>query len=223
MQYISPIPLLLYKKANFSNITEAYLSKVQKELLVELELEGGLSVDGQPLSKDDVISVIEGLREPNVLLFHRWIYQSSHLHNVLRNRETSQYDQLFDPSLTYHEAFSEFKRFISPYLAQPLGKVLHQAVLKRDFPKARELSTLVCMIDVAHVDQAFGKLKTALEDIDSEIEAISKNTTTFFPSRFAYATVDFIDFLNALRIRASSKPAARRSGKAFIVTTGLLV
>jgi hypothetical protein len=200
MQYKSPIPLILHTGVNMKNIHVASLNKIQKNLLIELELseEKSLRIDGQDLTKDDIISIFDDLKDGKIMQFHQWIYDNPYLRKFIQYGEISNNDGFFDLSLSYHYNFRDFKTFVSPYLAPPLAKAVNRAFLKRQFGEAQQLMVCHHLIADAHFDEAFGRLRSSIKELAGEIRQAEQNIKTFQRSQFTYISRAFIDFLNAL-------------------------
>jgi hypothetical protein len=200
MQYKSPIPLLQYAGVDTKDISVAGLNKIQKGLLIELDLseEKTLCINGDDLTKDDILSIFDDLKDDKVMQYHQWIYDSPYLLKLIQYDEVSADDGFFDLSLSYHYNFSDFKTFVSPYLSQPLAKAINRAFLKRRFKEAQELMVVHYLISDPYFDVAFGKLRSSLKALADEIHQTEQNIRTFKRSRFTFITPPFIDFLNAL-------------------------
>jgi hypothetical protein len=200
MHYKSPIPLLRHAGVDTKTTIVTELSKIKKGLLIELELseEKTLRIDGQDLTKDDIISIFDDLKDDKTMQFHQWIYDSPYLLKLMQYGEISGDDEFFDLALTYHDDFRDFKAFVSPYLAPSLAKAITRAFVKRKFKEAQELMIFHYLIADAYFDEAFGRLRNSLKTLADAIMETAPDARTFQQSQFAFVTPAFIDFLNAL-------------------------
>jgi hypothetical protein len=200
MQYRSPIPVLQYAGAPQEQPDINALLRIQKRLLIELDHggTGSLQVGTQSLTKDDILTLIEDLKQQQSYVFHQWIYDNPRLLALLENGTTPGVGLLYDRNLSYRAEFKQFKVFISPYLVQPVGKGLNQAVLKRDFTTARAFLSARNLLDAAFFDETFGKVGHSLKSIADEMKRTERKEIAFVPDHYSFVDGSFIDFLNDL-------------------------
>lgn len=208
MQYKSPVPLLRYAGIDIKNIHVAQLNKAQKELLTELDISENKSllIEGDELTKDDIISIFDDVKDRQVLQFHQWIHDSPKLLKLIRDGEVDVGKKgiFFDPSWRYHRDFDAFKEFVSPYLAQPLAKAIDQAFRTRKLKEAELIMAERYLVSDLYFDETFGRLSRSLNTLAKEIKACEQGSTSLQRLHFEYIKRAFIDFLNALPEQLSS-------------------
>jgi len=200
MEYKSPIPLLRYANVDIGSVSNDALLKAQKRLLVELDLSGtnSLAIGQQSFTKDDILTLIESARETQFIRFHEWIHENPSLLKLISDGRADDSRILFSGKLRANPAFDSFRSFISPFLAQPLGKAIHQAFLKREFVKVDKLLQGADLIISAYYDETFTKLKHAIQALASEIKQMQTDASRFNPSHFDFVDTSFIRVLNNL-------------------------
>jgi hypothetical protein len=200
MQYRSPIPVLQYAGALQEQPDLNGLLRIQKRLLIELDHggTGSLQIGAQSLTKDDILTLIEDLKQQQSFLFHQWIHDNPRLLALLEKGTSPGIGLLYDRNLSYRAEFKQFKTFVSPYLVQPVGKGLNQAVLKRDFTTARAFLSARHLLEPTFFDETFGKVGHSLKSIADEIKRTERKEITFVESHFGFVDGSFIDFLNDL-------------------------
>lgn len=208
MQYKSPVPLLRYAGIHIKAIQVAQLNKAQKALLTELEISEtkSLHIEGDELTKDDIISIFDDLKDKQVLQFHQWIYDSPKLLGLIRDEDVGigKKGIFFDPSWRYHGDFDAFREFVSPYLAQPLAKAIDRAFRERKLKEAELLMAEHYLISDLYFDETFGRISRSLNTLAKEIKACEPGSTLLQRLHFDYIKRAFIDFLNALPEQLSS-------------------
>ncbi|MBT1698101.1 hypothetical protein KK083_14505 [Fulvivirgaceae bacterium PWU4] len=208
MQYKSPIPLLRYAGIDIRNIDVAQLNKAKKALLTELDISENKSllVDGDELTKDDIISIFDDVKDQQVLQFHQWIHNSPRLLKLIRDGEVDAGKKgiFFDSSWRYHRDFDAFREFVSPYLAQPLAKAIDRAFRARKLKEAELIMAEHYLISDFYFDETFGRLNRSLNTLAKEIKACEPGSTSLQRLHFEYIKRAFIDFLNALPEQLSS-------------------
>lgn len=200
MQYRSPIPVLQYAGALQEQPDLNGLLRIQKRLLIELDHggTGSLHIGTHALTKDDILTLIEGLKQQQSFLFHQWIYDNPRLLALLEHGTVPGVGPLYDRMLSYRAEFKEFKIFLSPYLVQPVGKGVNQAFLKRDFATARAFLSARHLLESTFFDDAFGKLGHSLKSMADEIKRTERKEINFVRSHYDFVDGAFIDFLNDL-------------------------
>lgn len=159
---------------------------------------GSLQVGTQSLTKDDILTLIEDLKQQQSYVFHQWIHDNPRLLALLEKGTAPGVGLLYDRNLSYRAEFKQFKVFVSPYLVQPVGKGLNQAVLKRDFTTARAFLSARNLLDAAFFDETFGKVGHSLKSIADEIKRTERKEINFVASHYSFVDGAFIDFLNDL-------------------------
>ncbi|MCD9019483.1 hypothetical protein [Parachryseolinea silvisoli] len=200
MQYRSPIPVLQYAGAPQEQPDVNSLLRIQKRLLVELDHggTGSLQVGTQSLTKDDILTLIEDLKQQQSYLFHQWIYDNPRLLALLEKGTAPAAGPLYDRNLSYRAEFRQFKTFISPYLVQPVGKGINQAFLKRDFATARSFLLARHLLEPTFFDNTFGKLGHSLKSLAEEIKRTERKEINFVAAHYDFVDGTFVDFLNDL-------------------------
>lgn len=200
MQYRSPIPVLQYAGAPQEQPDVNGLLRIQKRLLVELDHggTGSLPIGTQSLTKDDILTLIEDLKQQQSFLFHQWIYDNPRLLALLEKGTAPGGGPLYDRNLSYRAEFRQFKIFVSPYLVQPVGKGVNQAVLKRDFATARAFLSARHLLEPTFFDDTFGKLGHSLKSLAEEIKRTERKEINFVPGHYGFVDGTFVDFLNDL-------------------------
>lgn len=208
MQYKSPMPLLRYAGVDVRKIDVAKLNRAQKELLTEVDIaeSKSLLIDGDELTKDDIIFIFDELKDTQTLQFHQWIYDSPRLLKLIQHdeMEVSKKGIFFDRSWSYHGNFSAFKEFISPYLAQPLAKAIDRAFQAKKFNEAELMMADHYLIWDAYFDETFGRLRRSLRSLVQEIKTCRQGGAAFHRLNLDYINRAFIGFLNALPEQLSS-------------------
>ncbi|MBT1687669.1 hypothetical protein [Dawidia soli] len=200
MQYRSPIPVLQYAGAPQEQPDVNSLLRIQKRLLVELDHggTGSLPIGTQSLTKDDILTLIEDLKQQQSFLFHQWVYDNPRLLALLEKGTAPGGGPLYDRNLSYRAEFRQFKIFVSPYLVQPVGKGVNQAVLKRDFATARAFLSARHPLEPTFFDDTFGKLGHSLKSLAEEIKRTERKEINFVPGHYGFVDGTFVDFLNDL-------------------------
>jgi hypothetical protein len=200
MQYRSPIPVLHYAGAPQEQPDVNNLLRIQKRLLIELDHggTGSLQVGTQSLTKDDILTLIEDLKQQQSYLFHQWIYDNPRLLTLLEKGTAPTAGPLYDRNLSYRAEFRQFKIFISPYLVQPIGKGINQAFLKRDFSTARSFLLARHLLESTFFDDTFGKLGHSLKSLAEELKRTERKEIPFVPDHYGFVDGTFVDFLNDL-------------------------
>ena len=200
MQYRSPIPVLHYAGAPQEQPDVNNLLRLQKRLLIELDHggTGSLQVGTQSLTKDDILTLIEDLKQQQSYLFHQWIYDNPRLLTLLEKGAAPTAGPLYDRNLSYRAEFRQFKIFISPYLVQPVGKGINQAFLKRDFSTARSFLLARHLLESTFFDDTFGKLGHSLKSLAEELKRTERKEINFVPDHYGFVDGTFVDFLNDL-------------------------
>jgi hypothetical protein len=199
MNYKSPIPVLQYAGSTQDKPDANDLLKIQKRLLVELEHSGGtLKVGEQSLYKDEILTMIDDLKQENSFLFHQWIAANPALLALIERGVLPTSGPLINPILKQRPEFAQFKVFITPYLVQPVSKGINQVFLKHSFVAARRYLSIQYLLDKSHFDELFGKLRQSLQAMADDIKRTEKKEIAFAPGNFNFVNGDFVDFLNEL-------------------------
>ncbi|MBL3658045.1 hypothetical protein [Fulvivirga sediminis] len=199
--YKSPFPVLRYSGVNLQDINDQTLIKAKKVLLVELEHsdESILNVEGTKWTKNDIINLFEALSNVEHLTYYRWIDENPELRALLENNVLNFNDELYDEKIFQKEEIEGFKSFISPFLAQPLGKSLNQYFLRQEYAKCHKLLKVTELIESSYYDATFGKLQSSIKGMVEEIRIMKmKGVDHFREQQCNFINYYFVEFLNSL-------------------------
>ncbi|GAA0894382.1 hypothetical protein GCM10009122_40630 [Fulvivirga kasyanovii] len=201
MHYKSPFPVLSYSGVDLQEVNDSTLTKAKKILLVELDHaeKGTLNIDGEVFTKNDILLLFESLSNAEHIIYHRWVHENPGLRALLENKSIDNYEVLFDKSLLNHEKIVGFKAFISPFLAQPLGKILSQAFTRQEYTKGLKVITAAQLVEQSGYDITFGKLQSNIRGIIQELKIFNeRGAEQFKEHQCHYINYYFIQFLNQL-------------------------
>lgn len=201
MHYKSPFPVLSYSGVDLQEVNDSTLTKAKKILLVELDHaeKGTLQVDGEVFTKNDILLLFESLSNTDHIIYHRWVHENPGLQALLENKSLDDYEVLFDKNLLNHEKINDFKAFISPYLAQPLGKILSQTFTRQEYAKGLKVITATQLVEQSDYDTTFGKLQSNIKGIIQELKIFNeRGAEQFKEHQCHYINYYFIQFLNQL-------------------------
>ena len=130
------------------------LQLARKKLLAELELAGGttIRINGQEVSRQEIITLFESFNDEATLGFHTTIFSDSALLHFLENGELTT-----DTWQAYQlNGRSEFSLFISEYFAESVNKLL-QNILdgKAPIKDFEALFTRPQFLTARHTEAAF--------------------------------------------------------------------
>ncbi|MBL6445136.1 hypothetical protein JMN32_02375 [Fulvivirga sp. 29W222] len=201
MHYRSPFPILDYTGIDLKEINDQTLTKAKKILLVEIDHadNGSITIDGETLTKNDILLLFESLSNTEYLIYHRWINENPGLRALLENKTLDDYEEIFDEQLLSHDKASGFKAFVSPYLAQPLGKILSQTFTRQEYTRGLKIIKATQLIEHANYDVTFGKLQSNIRGITAELKLFNeRGVGQFKEHQCHYINYYFIQFLNQL-------------------------
>jgi len=131
MQYISPFHHLPEDILTTILTSPTQLKLIRKRLLAEIELSTTqtISINGRELTKFDIITLFDNLKESDLLEIHLAIFQNKALLNFLENGENPKSFYFAEnPLLTSEKAL----HFISPYYKQAAANLLVMAFQKKE-------------------------------------------------------------------------------------------
>lgn len=156
------------------------------------------SIDEQTLLSDFQTSVdernelLKSWSDPKTLLFYSWVESNASLFELFtKNKVHSFIDQ---QSLQKHASYSDFRKWISPFLANILLKQTAES-----YSDKAVLSTFLCLLDEDHallLEQHFFKhIQSDLVALQNELEN-GNNETDFLPIVTRLCADDVIHMLN---------------------------
>ncbi|MBT1687670.1 hypothetical protein [Dawidia soli] len=203
MRYRSPFSLLYLNgyRPDPGSWDEAWILRIQKDLLLELEHHGGgmLQIEKEGWTKDDILKLTDALRPSEERMYHQWISADPALLRLLERGQVSDKGPLYNPALADHPAFESFQSFVSPYLAESIGRALSQAFAQYNFSGVRRLLEATALLTTAHVEEVQARLAGLLEDLAHALRRVEMGEEAFDRERFGrFVTPDFITLLNGL-------------------------
>lgn len=154
---------------------------------VDLFSEDGLSQFREKLTQDeakknarqsgftdeDIIGLIHQLNSSQTVLFHNWIAQNKDLEKLLMDASQTVDDFVDTSGILSHQYFNQFKRFVSPYLANQLL----QGAIKTEEERARLLSYCK-LLDNDHIGVVEEHLFKPIREKLSELSSLLKGSET---------------------------------------------
>lgn len=200
MKYLHPFAFL--ERMNGGPVDTgdaAALSLLRKKMMAELELtaEKVLWIDGQPLSKNDLLQFFDELQSPVTLPYYQQIDQDEVLLTFLA---TGKLTGLFHDHPGYRDP--RFITFISPYY-EPLftGAVL-QSLKLQDEAMLQRLFANPLLMDATARNKSDGKIFRALQVqyqvVETEAAKRQSYTDSNWEAAAPYLTLSYIHVLNAL-------------------------
>lgn len=200
MKYLHPFAFL--EKMNDGPVDTgdaAALSLLRKKMMAELELaaEKVLWIDGQPLSKNDLLQFFDALQSPATLPYYQQIDQDTVLLTFLT---TGKLTGLFHDNPVYRDP--RFINFISSYY-EPLftGAVL-QSLKIQDAAMLQLLFANPLLMDVTGRNKSDGKIFRTLQQQYQIVKTASGNWLSdehcYREAAAPYLTLQYIRVLNAL-------------------------
>jgi hypothetical protein len=122
MQYQSPFKVLTPFLRHNESLTKLDFLSLKKRILAEFELSGktSIAIDGNEFSKNEIILLIDNLKNEKFLNYHLTIAKLPGLLSLLEKNEIDKELSFYDP---YYKN-EGFVSFLSPYLAKSLGVFL---------------------------------------------------------------------------------------------------
>ena len=212
-KYQSPFALFKALDLDDDDLSPEGLKKLQKRLLLELDMVGGVSlrINNASLSKEDILKLSERLQaEAGNMQFHQRLADFPRLVELLEGR---RFDPEREASLALDDQFyndvllsQEFRAFLSPYLGPVILPLLKKSIIARDFNRHGIVwlhlgETLTGEERAAFID----RLSHSLNGIVEEIARLEKNAVPLDKSAWTFLSGrPFYYYLNQLPEELSS-------------------
>ncbi len=161
-QYISIIRL--FDHCGIPSASDFNLSRAKKQLQAEFGIaEGGfIEADGNTYTKQDVFEEMDRPDFPRRLGFHRQIWMSKQLLQLLE-KNTASFNFIGD-ELVLFQGNAEFDEFFSPYFAGPFNYSLRTLLADLNFIEAGHLLAYEGFLQMNEREEAFRPLRIFLEE-----------------------------------------------------------
>lgn len=176
MQYISPLSML--GTLNDGEADKKSISLAKKKMLAELELnEGGtLTLDGNELTKNDIINLFDALQQNNELSYHVVVAKDPVLQKFLsqNNLQPSEY---FNKSALYSDA--AFIEWLSPYYFTAFTSLGNTAISGLDCATWETLFANPLLMNGYYTELAWDFFEKELTVDLNRLENVEKGTEPF--------------------------------------------
>lgn len=170
--YRSPIGLLSDLGVDLSEISTETLKLERKKLLLESQLSENqtIQVKGRVFTKNDIIQTFDELKSTSDLAHHQRIYSLKPLLNLLEDYSVTtskMKGRKFEFKFKTEEEMVEFKRFVSPFLANAFDRLLSRTIRNSgydEFENVLHFSSLLLDHDAFFAFRKFDAYCSFLEE-----------------------------------------------------------
>lgn len=201
MMYHSPFSVLKSLGIEANEITPDQIKKLEKRLLLELELSGKISLQAgeSQLTKNDILNLFDEIGQDDNLGHHRKIAENEQLLLFLQTGDYDEQLPFYNGNLLYEKNIDSFRSFISPYLSEVMKKEINLQFNKRNFRKAFKLLELSDLLTDTYKTLAFDKLAGSINQLIRIIGQFSTEEIPLDKKNYAFLMHDhFITFINQL-------------------------
>lgn len=196
-QYISIIRLLDH--CDISTEGEFNLSRVKKQLQAEYNMApaGFIEVDGYTYNRHDVFEEIEHPDFPQRLAFHKQIWKSPQILNMLENNKTNLNG--LREEFTPFWKNKEFDLFFSPYFAGPFAYLSRTYLADKDMWAVGNLLGYEDFIQPEEREEAFRPIRQFFEENIRTLRNVNKDNYKMMRPQIAHwIDTDWYPFFNNL-------------------------
>ncbi|MDB4285976.1 hypothetical protein N9933_01580 [bacterium] len=179
LPYISP--KALFSISSDEIINSSFIKKQKKQFLAEFELNGvaEISLNGVSFDKSGIIAFLDGMEDPQEIIFHQFIDTHPALLAFLESGDLEIFNQNHQAELSTEKGFSKtMKSKVAPYYCYRYNEVLSKALKQRNW----ETLTLVCqskpLIGIDHYSfcyqDAYQYLQLQVENLEEMAARIKK-------------------------------------------------
>jgi hypothetical protein len=161
VQYISIIRL--FEKLEVDTNSEINVSRIKKQLLAEFSIaeNGIISIDSFNYNKTDILTEIEHVNFEKRLSYHKIIWNTKHLLELLETNKTNLESLLLD--FVQIPIDENFDAFLSPYFAMPFNIFSRNLITNSEFENLETLLRFQDFILPAQTEIAFQSIHSFLE------------------------------------------------------------
>lgn len=174
-------PLHLVPEADHDGLTDQYIKRLRKELLLRFELENQteISVNGLLYDKDRVIKTIEALRSN--LQEHIWLFQQTSLLAFLEKLELQFFANPKDWQSLDH---ADFGGWLWPYFSSQLSVLIFKLVATKDVSSTRTLKQIFDYDFHLSGDRADDVYQSAFAELMRFIQGAGEVSSTPFRTNY---------------------------------------
>lgn len=199
MEYRSPIRLVAHADEPIDSFSLQVMNRARKKLLAEMALQGDqLLLENISYTKNDVISLLNGITSEELWKFHCMIYSYPALLNFLEEGvfDTEEFKNVHYLLLPGNEVFTAF---VSPYFALSFNEQAGALIGINDFATLSDLMDYQALILPEHAHEGFQKIRIYLDELMHLLKNLSWEKFQRDESILHFLfSEDWISFMNKL-------------------------
>ncbi len=198
MEYFSPFNLPGLQ--DIENFDGSKVKQAKRLVLAEFELNNNENIvlDGQEISKDQALKILEGLNDEKIANYHFEIKKQKDLLDFLERSIIPA-----NPSYQNNEKMNEdgFLKFVAPYFAFKYNKLISEAYSNENIPVLQNLSKLKILTTFEYQDECYKYVNRNVQnqidaiDADCEVEKIITTPDEDLKKHFALNRLKSLNFL----------------------------
>ncbi|MDB5251527.1 MAG: hypothetical protein JWP27_696 [Flaviaesturariibacter sp.] len=197
MEYRSPVRLVSHASEPIAPYSAQAISRTRKKLLAEIALHGNeVTLDGIAYTRNDVVSILDGITDEMVWRHHCTIYASAALLTFL---EKGLFVGSGFEEASYLRHDPRFCAFVSPYFGAAFLRASGNALRVDDFAGLRQMNGYTDFITDTDRHEAFARIRVHFEELLYTLRNLSWEKFQKDESVMQFLwDEDWIGFLNEL-------------------------